>query len=591
MDDMDGQDGAWPAERAQGDGGAVPEATLEVMERAYQAFIQPRRFVELMDTWGGHIARLDPADASRLNLRLEGHMEQALPLLESSLDRTLAQDDLIHLIHQEARPALALSTNGIVMAANEAAEMRLGLVEGDMLCEEAFEREDWLAVTEFMRLARIGGLDRRHCVVKHYASDGSRMLVDISGHQVEDRPEATLVMKGFELSLTPQAFEILQHAFGLTEAEIAIIGLMLDGGGAPEIAAARRTSVATVRTQIRTIREKTGARSQIDLVRMVAGLSALEEVDRADRATVGARLRRAYRMPRHHDLVRLPSGAEIEYVRVGEPGGRPLLVLHGSLFGFRWPAALVDPLLAEGFTLWFPVRPGYGRSTAVEEERGFEEEVAILGEFADEMGLDAFGVVGQGVASLIAIAVAARMSNRVRGVVNLSSYLPIGTTELLRDMAPWQRTVLHMARVSPRLMRFVSSAGLRMMRQIGPREFYQRTYATSPADMAVADDPEKLALLRISFNLVQAQNLKAFSQDFTRVTSDWREAWDAVRAPILLVHGGQPQVFAPDVTRRFCEGRANVELEMLPNGGQMLAYSHPVACAELTLRHFRGRLN
>lgn len=52
----------------------------------------------------------------------------------------------------------------------------------------------------------------------------------------------------------------LQRLFGLTEAEAHVATAVASGASAREIAAARGTSVFTVRAQIRSVLEKTGAR-------------------------------------------------------------------------------------------------------------------------------------------------------------------------------------------------------------------------------------------------------------------------------------------------------------------------------------------
>jgi DNA-binding CsgD family transcriptional regulator len=66
---------------------------------------------------------------------------------------------------------------------------------------------------------------------------------------------------------------MLSVAFGLTDAEADIAALLADGTEVQGIARQRRTSIQTVRSQIKTILSKTGARSQIHLVAIIAGRS------------------------------------------------------------------------------------------------------------------------------------------------------------------------------------------------------------------------------------------------------------------------------------------------------------------------------
>jgi DNA-binding CsgD family transcriptional regulator/PAS domain-containing protein len=71
--------------------------------------------------------------------------------------------------------------------------------------------------------------------------------------------------------LTAQA---LQQLFALTAAEASVALALAAGRSAEDIAAEREVSLPTVRTQIRQILEKTGARHLRDLVRLLAALPA-----------------------------------------------------------------------------------------------------------------------------------------------------------------------------------------------------------------------------------------------------------------------------------------------------------------------------
>jgi DNA-binding CsgD family transcriptional regulator len=66
----------------------------------------------------------------------------------------------------------------------------------------------------------------------------------------------------------------LKSAYGLTAAEMRVVFGLLDGSSAADIARGARLSVATVRSHIASVREKTGARTQTDLVRLLAAAAS-----------------------------------------------------------------------------------------------------------------------------------------------------------------------------------------------------------------------------------------------------------------------------------------------------------------------------
>lgn len=71
----------------------------------------------------------------------------------------------------------------------------------------------------------------------------------------------------------PVRIDGVQDLYGLSPAEAAVLAALLDGLAAPDIADARNTSVATVRTQLRAIAEKTRAPNRAALVRLTLSLN------------------------------------------------------------------------------------------------------------------------------------------------------------------------------------------------------------------------------------------------------------------------------------------------------------------------------
>jgi pimeloyl-ACP methyl ester carboxylesterase/DNA-binding CsgD family transcriptional regulator len=563
----------------RGDG--VDEATLDLIESTYQSIIDPSMFVDMLDSWASKISQLGPEGAVRLNANLERRLESAMPLLQRASEEQLSEDDLVHMVLSENKPCLALSTNGVIIAANDPAASVMGLGEGDRFERDALDAKGWAVYQQFLGMIREAADAGRHCVLKFAMEDGGSLLIDAQAVTFMDTKRTFLLMKGFQLSLTDQARDILRDAFELTGTEIAIVDGLMQGQDAGEIAEARATSVETVRTQIKSIREKTETRSQMELVRMVSGLSSLDEQVQGGRVGTGAR--RAYRRPRHHHLMTLPNGAQIEYVRLGRKSGRPVVVLHAALFGFDWPRAAVDRIVDAGYALYFPVRPGYGESTPAGGAKTLVEEVENIRLFIDAIGLEDLSIIGQGLASAHAMALSIPIQNRVRCVIGVAGYLPVDLSQMFADMSPWQRAVLHAARFSPKLMKVYNQIGMKMMRRIGPQEFFRRTYSTSPADQAVADDPDSLALLQISYNLLQAQTSLALTTDFQHVMRNWRPVFEKVRTPVVMIHGDERQVLAPSEVEAFCDAHGHMQMLPLPGAGQLIAYSHPEKLAELVL--------
>lgn len=98
--------------------------------------------------------------------------------------------------------------------------------------------------------------------------------------------------------------------------------------------------------------------------------------------------------------VDLASGARAFYVAAGPVDGPPVVLLHGGLPGSSGYAGwrfMLPALAAEGFRVYAPDRPGFGRADVRKEHwpaRGFLSWAAFVKEFADALGLDRFQIAG-----------------------------------------------------------------------------------------------------------------------------------------------------------------------------------------------------
>jgi DNA-binding CsgD family transcriptional regulator len=73
---------------------------------------------------------------------------------------------------------------------------------------------------------------------------------------------------------TPSAPEVIAQAYTLTPTELRVLLAVVEVGGVPEVAEALGIAETTVKTHLGRLYEKTGARRQADLVKLVAGFSS-----------------------------------------------------------------------------------------------------------------------------------------------------------------------------------------------------------------------------------------------------------------------------------------------------------------------------
>lgn len=118
-----------------------------------------------------------------------------------------------------------------------------------------------------------------------------------------------------------------------------------------------------------------------------------------------------------------PDGRQLGVAEWGDPAGRPVFSLHGTPGSRLRRPPNEEPLRAAGLRVLMYDRPGYGASDR-HRGRSVVDCVADVEAIADSLGLDRFHVIGGSGGGPHALAVGARMPDRVLGVEALVSPAP-----------------------------------------------------------------------------------------------------------------------------------------------------------------------
>lgn len=118
------------------------------------------------------------------------------------------------------------------------------------------------------------------------------------------------------------------------------------------------------------------------------------------------------------------------YEETGDPGGLPIFTMHGTP-GCRFSGRHPDParVSAAGLRLISYDRPGYGRSSR-HRGRTVVDCVGDVAAIADELGVDRFAVTGGSGGGPHALAVAARLPQRVTRVACVVGGAPYDADDL-----------------------------------------------------------------------------------------------------------------------------------------------------------------
>ena len=564
----------------------------DLVAELYGAAVDPRGFERLVDAWDRAAAA--PAPAAGIFAPLPAaiarrHAAQAERIYEAGAAYPAVER--LFTLHDHL-PAFLLAGDGAVLRANAKAEALLsGLSPAERRSRIAALQAPGPAPTP-----AAGGIARRVSV------------------PLDGEPPATFAAL-FDPADTARAAERMGAAFGLTEAETAVLALSLQALPRKRIALIRGVSPETVKKQIERVLAKTGAgnRAELTLFGAAMQLDAAQEEALAE-AEAQARIAapegappgtpdgtppgtpdtpagacRAPARPRGAPLpyfaderALIHEGRAVTWRSFGDPGGAPLLFFHGT-YGFcRWPAAAEAEAARRGVRAIIPIRPGYGGTDPGPD--GARPEARI---FADiDLILAAEGVAAPvHVVSLendswLALSWAAQAPARAARITAFAGVLPITRDAQFRRMDKWHRVVVGAARHTPALLPVIVRGGFHFAARAGREAFVARVYDGSPPDRALMRRPEAreaiLSGARIAMSPRRLAHRAYAAEMIAFARGDWAAAVAALegRVPVRFVNGATDPIAPPETIGEFRADHPWISFELHEDAGQFVFFSH-----------------
>jgi len=234
-------------------------------------------------------------------------------------------------------------------------------------------------------------------------------------------------------------------------------------------------------------------------------------------------------------------------------GGAALVWHHGS----PQTGVLLPPLLRaaeeRGMRLVGYARPSYGGSAPDpgRDVSGAGEDVRRL---ADAIGLDTFAVMGASGGGPHALACAARMPERVTGVVTIASPAPY------TDALEWFAGMRDPRGLQAGRRGREARAAYAEVDEFDPESFIAADWAALEAEWAEFGQDAMRAGQAGPDGLID---------DDVAYTKPWGFDLEAITAPVLVVQGGEDRVIPPAHAQALLRGLPNAELWLRPRDGHV----------------------
>lgn len=463
------------------------------------------------------------------------------------------RDTLADLVAGVAGPCVALSASGLPLAVNAAAAAHPDLSQGGIsrLCSPA----------EFARLvARCRAPGRGAGLLVPAGRYGLLVAGWCENHQA--------LLLTVPLWHWPEGLMAeMQDSFRLTPRETEIVTALMQGLGPEAIAGRDGRSVGTLRQQLKAVYAKMGVSGQAQVVALVAGLAASWQAVRPIAAQPGSGAELRFGMLAQ-------QGRKIGLRRFGQPGGRPVLLIHGALFGVGDFAAERQAAVHSGLDVIAVERPGYGRSSDMSDKDGRDTAATDILTALDHAGFSRVAVIAQDIGTATAFRLARLAPQRVTSIVAAPTTPPMMAWEQTAVMPRGHRVHAWVAQKAPRLLDLVVSLGLAHVRARGASVLPDLFFPGCDFDRDVLARPAMRMGLEGAMALIAAQEARGFLRDMLVTNQDWSADCLGLDLPVVLLHGAESRTVAADAVARFSALLPNARMEMVPGAGHTLPLTH-----------------
>lgn len=451
---------------------------------------------------------------------------------------------------------LVIDPTGRVMSLNAAASSQLSLTIGENIGTIALADSAVPVLLKAVRASSGVG------TLQVTASGGESVL--LAGTSPETR--GNIVLAECRFGQQPALAHLLAQTFGLSPVELRLMLALMEGKSVEAIAAASGRKLSTVRQSVKAVIAKMGVHSQTQAVALGYALAITSE--RLHERPAGVQ------MPLARLNVECVDGCEVPVHRFGRPGGYPVLLIHGALFGIVAQPEIRRAADTLGLDVLAPTRPGYGACELPEDgsvvDRAVRQMLAVL----SRHGFERVVVVAHDIGTRFAAALAIAHPERVAGLVCAPVTPPMRSWSQTADMPLKHRVNAWASQRMPALMDRIVALGFAQVARKGVEIIPDLVFADCDFDRQMWQQPRFAPSLQEFFGLVGSQQARGFCQDMRLTNEDWSGLAGRIACPTLLIHGGRSQTVSANAAAELAERIPQGEFRLLPDAGHTLALSH-----------------
>ena len=554
----------------------------DLIDSVYNVALEPERYYELILIWKERLGEELFSPGDHLH-EFKDDFHRSLQILQAVTPDETGTKPILKDFEASRFAVLAVSETGDIFKGNPAAYEAFGEFETLTVLDLPYDDGSTAAVQAAIARAFRQRSPDRELIRAIHSNQGSASLISVRfASGALDQPSYAIVQTS-DFVWPDYLLPMLKSSFELTQAEAEITRLVTEGFTIAAIAKARDSSIATVRTQMRSIFQKTETHSQTELVRMAIAFVALHDAPAADLPSLGGldgaeleppELIRPTTQERH--VVSLPDGRRLDYSLIGADDGTPVLHISTVFWADYWPAFAAKKVIENGLRIIAPARAGYFRSSLCPAGRSpveqYAEDVRYL--LAD-LDLERVTILARGMGAMFAFEIARRFPDLVSGMVLVAPELPFQTTEMYENASPSHRFILTTTLKHPKLLELYISAARIYYKRANARLFVEKNFANAGTDFHLLDDLQIMESLQAGLDTTYAAGTKAILQSYQDVKDYSFDQLVACQTSSTTILGSSDASPRRAVAKRMVSAGAKMKLIELENVAEFCFCAKP----------------
>lgn len=561
----------------------------ELVSRIYEGALNPSQYNSVFKAWDQHFQEILESEGNQSqNISPEfdwadefvGHFEKAGEMFDQLLPRQLQSPDV--LVSSLPYPAFTIDNSGRFISANP-------------YCNHVFKNELPARVFDLAldidssnRIAKmLAALNRSGrpetitpTLIRFYTEQSHEPQIMVcetleSPKEGQKGETAVLLFKSILAVWNQDVEQALTNAFDLTPAELDLIGNLYKGLTIKEISEWKQRSQATLRTQLSSILNKTGTKSQNSLARMVVSLVHMISHKNNENFQDRSALLNGEYPDIKKATVELSNGLIQEYAEFGAANGRPFLFIQPT----SKPAFTSEDIAhikKQNLRIIIPVQPGNGRTSKFPLFLSSIDRAELYIEFLNRLNIEHFHCGGHTSGGIYALEISKKIPDRCKAVLLVDTGAPLKTPKQIFEMHVAPRRLFVAARFFPKAtitpMKYMAADFYAS--EDGERRAIEYFYDGSPADQKIMREPKYWEQTRR--NLAYSfHNVPQISVDVAIWARNNSGLFNAVvkNTPIRFFHGAKNLMMRAKYIQTFCNTHENATCRLTPEIAQLNMYA------------------